>query len=116
MREYAGGYDEWLARKVSPERVSRNPQPVKEKKILPRVKTKLTMREQKELQEIPAIIEEKEKRKKEIYAILSDPAFYRESGSETTSLKAEIESIDRDLEKIFKRWEELEAYTGGTSG
>ncbi len=110
VNEYAGGYDEWLASR-SPDQKKNSNSPVdKGKKEVQKVKTKLSMKEKNELKEIPGIIEVMENRKREIFETLSDPTFYQKRGSDASMLKNEINSINGAIEKIFSRWEILDAY------
>ena len=82
VNEYAGGYDDWLSRRIKTGKSGGITSAVKEKKEVRKVKTKLSMKEKKELEDIPGIIEAKENRKKEIYATLGDPSFYQKNGEE----------------------------------
>ncbi len=108
VREYAGGYDDWLSQKAN-----ETVKGVKQKKNFAakktNEKTKLTFKEKKELESIPQEIEEKEKRKHEIFALMADPVFYQESGSKIAEIKEELEELEKDLVFLFARWEELES-------
>ena len=105
VEENAGGYDEW-------EQHSLNTIPSKkEKKILekkPKLKTKLSFKENLELDELPVVIEEKEAQKDKFFAKLGDPEFYRKQGNNTAALKKQVENIETELEKLYLRWDELE--------
>jgi len=108
VREYAGGYDDWLLQR----KVRESGQSVQFKK--PRDKKapetrKLTFKEKKELESIPQLITDKEKRVNDIHAILSDPAFYRENSARVPEIKAELEMLEHDLETLLHRWDELES-------
>ncbi|MFH0974869.1 MAG: ATP-binding cassette domain-containing protein [Spirochaetota bacterium] len=112
VREYAGGYDDWLAQKpdktVKEEKQKKNDRVKKTPE-----KTKLSFKEKKEYESIHLVIEEKEKRKHEIYALMADPSFYKQSGPKVTEIKAELEQLEKELDLLFIRWEELEAIGGG---
>ena len=90
---------------------------VKQKKIVrekkPAEKTKLSFKEKKELESLPAVIEEKEKRKHEIFEMMADPAFYQQSGAKAAEIKKELEQLEKELIVLFARWEELEAFGNG---
>jgi ATP-binding cassette subfamily F protein uup len=115
VNDYAGGYDDWLSRRVKIEKRIKTSSDNKGKREVQKVKTKLSMKEKKELEDITGIIEAKENRKKEIFATLADPSFYQKSGEDTLKLKNEIDQIDGELEKIFARWEELDAFETGNN-
>jgi ATP-binding cassette subfamily F protein uup len=108
VREYAGGYDDWLIQRRAP--VSRETkQQKKPRDNKPPENRKLTFKEKKELESIPRIIEDKEGRKQEIYALLADPSFYQESSRRVPGIKAELEQVEQELEDLLERWEELES-------
>ncbi len=108
VREYAGGYDDWLnQRKEAAVRETRQKGGPREKSKQ-EVK-KLTFKEKRELESLPGVIEEKENRKHEIFTLLGDPSFYQESGSRVADVKAELELLELELDRLFQRWEELDA-------
>jgi ABC transport system ATP-binding/permease protein len=110
VREYAGGYSDWMDRKKdeSTKQIKQKKNINIKEKSKPE-KTKLSFKEKKELESIPVVIEEKEKRKHEIYALMADPAFYQENGTKIAEIKSELGILEKDLEILFSRWEELEA-------
>lgn len=105
VEEGIGGYNEWKQR--SPNSIPS----AKEKKIReknPKLKTRLSFKENLELNELPIVIEEIEKQKDQFFAKLGDPEFYREHGNDIAILKNQLEDIDTELEKLYLRWDELE--------
>lgn len=106
VREYAGGYDDWLLQK--PEAVKE----IKEKKTRsekkPSDKTKMTFKEKRELESLPELIAEKEKKKEELVAVISDPEFFKKNAHKSVEVNREIETINSELESLFERWMELE--------
>jgi ABC transport system ATP-binding/permease protein len=111
VRAYAGGYDDWLAQTTG-ETVKETNQKKNTREKKTSNKTKLSFKEKKELALIPPVIEEKEKRRHEIFALMADPAFYQESGAKISEIKSELEQLEQDLDLLFVRWEELEAVEG----
>jgi ATP-binding cassette subfamily F protein uup len=109
VRECAGGYDDWLSRKTPDtppvEKTVREP---REKK--PAAKVKLTFREKKELEGIPDAIEIKENRIREIYAMMADPALYQTDGHTVADLKSEVQNLQRRVEELYLRWDELSEF------
>ncbi len=109
VREYAGGYDDWQVQKKAPRSGEPKRQnPVREKKSAE--KTKLTFSEKRELESLPGIIEAKENRMHEIYRMLAEPSFYQESAPRVAEINAELQEIERDIEILMSRWEELESF------
>ncbi|HEU0265415.1 MAG TPA: ATP-binding cassette domain-containing protein [Geobacterales bacterium] len=111
VREYVGGYDDWLrqtsflsttspAELKPPENKAR---PVKER---PR---KLTFKEERELETMPDQLLALESEQQELHAKLSDPAFYRQAGAEISQINTRLTAIDAELAHCYNRWEELEA-------
>lgn len=112
VNEYAGGYDDWIAKRrvAAP---AKQEKPAAAERAKPAQKRKLSFKEKKELEAIPGIIEAKELRREELYAQMSDPAFYAANGQAIPGMKAEADAIDAELETLLHRWEELEAVERG---
>ncbi len=116
VREYIGGYDDWLrqsgrrtetvAAPVKGEEKKESLRPQKEKT------RKLSFKEQKELDALPESIEELESEQQKIHATMADPAFYRESGNKVSEYKARLEELGKKLVEAYKRWAELEELRG----
>lgn len=114
VNEYVGGYDDWLrqwkqevpAEQVKAGEKQERPKPRREK---PR---KLSFKEQKELDVLPAAIEELEAEQQKLHADMADPDFYRSSGDKVAGVKERLEELEKELAKAYKRWEELEAAQG----
>jgi ATP-binding cassette subfamily F protein uup len=70
---------------------------------------KLSGKEQKELETLPAKIEVLEKEQAELTAKLSDPAFYKNEAARFASVKSRLDALEKEHAKAFARWEELEA-------
>ncbi len=106
VREYAGGYDDWLLQRPVAVKEVKEKKPLPEKK--PSDKIKLTFKEKRELESIPELIAEKEKKKEELVAIISDPDFFKKNAHKAVEVNREIEAISSELESLFERWMELE--------
>jgi ATP-binding cassette subfamily F protein uup len=75
---------------------------------------KLSGREQKELETLPAKIEALEKEQAELTARLADPAFYRNEAAKFAVVKSRLEALEQEQARAFARWEELEAVAAGS--
>ncbi len=116
VREYAGGYDDWLRQRPTPAdskesggaRTIAKPKTEKRwaRKDRPR---KLTFKEGKDLEALPARIEGLEQEQKRLYGLMVDPEFYRGAGESISRARARIDELGRELEKVYERWEELES-------
>lgn len=103
--EGAGGYDEWKARLEPETKPAKDKQPRQKK---PREKTKLTFKEEHELQQLPGIIEATEIKKDRVFTTLGDPELYKNESHRVPQLKEELEELEAELEKLYLRWDELE--------
>jgi ATP-binding cassette subfamily F protein uup len=116
LAEYIGGYTDWqnelkkqAARAPSPEPVSRSAEKSGAKASATSKPRKLSAREIKELESLPARIETLEKQQAELAAKLADPEFYKSQGAQFAEVKARLEALEREHATAFARWEELEA-------
>jgi ATP-binding cassette subfamily F protein uup len=110
VREYVGGYDDWLRQ------AEEEPDPVKPAQVRPKQQPerprKLTFREERELESLPERIATLEKEQEALHGTLADPEFYRTAGSEVAKLNGRLEELDRELLDAYGRWEELEGMKG----
>ena len=122
LGDYVGGYTDWqnekkkmAARKVSvagvvdPGRAAKAPgsaTPATPRK-------KLSGKEQKELETLPAKIEALEQEQAELTAKLADPSFYKKEAAKFAEVKKRLEIVEREHATAFARWEELEAAKNG---
>jgi ABC transport system ATP-binding/permease protein len=110
VKEYVGGYDDWLRQRqvdfkaVKEAGVKR---PVRQAHA-PRPKTKLGFREQKDLESIPQTIQELETELDELYRSMGDPELYKKDISEMLARKERLEIVKQLLADSYARWEELE--------
>ncbi|MBB5022884.1 ATP-binding cassette domain-containing protein [Desulfurispira natronophila] len=110
FREYVGGYDDWLRQRPAPQTpaptVSSTPPKTRPK---PQKRSaSLTIPEKRELEALPATIEELEEKQAQCYERMSDPAFYQQESQEIATVNTELEEVRQRLEAAYARWEELE--------
>jgi ATP-binding cassette subfamily F protein uup len=70
---------------------------------------KLTFKEQRELEGMEAAILAAEERKTGLEAALGDPATYQKDGAAVAGMRAELEQVSAEVERLYGRWQELEA-------
>ena len=119
VREYDGGYDDWLRQRkpVEEPQSSATEQKSPAKKLSSESaaappsndKKKLTFREKRELEELPERIESLESRQAELTATLADPDFYKQPQEQIADVSNEAASLEEELLTLMERWEELEA-------
>ena len=109
VREYVGGYDDWLrqATPISQAEPKRKVAP-KMKREKSRGSRKVSFKEQREVEALPEQIERLESEQQNLYARLADPALYKEGGAGVVQAKARLETINQELPRLYARWEELE--------
>jgi len=111
VREYAGGYDDWLRQRkavvqeVAKQAPSARPAPARPPAARPR---KLSFKEQRELETLPQTITELELEQQQLHQKLADPAFYRQAGDVIAQTKARLFSVEQEVSKAYDRWEVLE--------
>ncbi len=108
--DYIGGYADWVKEKQAA--LALNPAPAKAPagaaaKAGPT--RKLTNKERKELEELPAQIEAFEAEQAKLGSKLADPVFYQRERSAAAEVKARLDVLERQHAIAFARWEELEA-------
>ena len=103
VREYPGGYDDWLAQRKS---AASAPDPDKSGAVRGR---KLGNRERKELQEIPGRITGLEAELAALHAQMAAANFYRGAPAEIQTATARAAEIPRELDTFYARWIELES-------
>jgi len=109
VREYVGGYDDWLQQRQATVLEPTKEKPVnrgKPKKDRPR---KLTFKEKNELNGLPLRIEALETEVAELHEKIANPEFYRTAGPAVAAVNARLEEIERQLATTYRRWEELDA-------
>jgi ATP-binding cassette subfamily F protein uup len=76
---------------------------------------KLTYKERRELEGLPSRIEELENEQTELHARMGDAEFYRQPSDNITATMERLESIKRELELCYDRWQTLESLNYGAS-
>jgi len=111
IEEYIGGYQDWLRQKKKDDQEKI----VKEKISQPKIQSnqsgaarKLSFKEQKELAELPGLIEKMEEEERGIQELISNPEFYKKNQEEITKTMDRLKQIEVDLKKCYLRWGELE--------
>lgn len=116
VREYAGGYDDYIRQRPrvagktsdSPEsRPPKNLTPARPKK------RKLSYKEQRELDKLPEQIAELESKQSALHDQMADPEFFRQDPLVIASANADLEALTARLKNAYVRWEELEELADG---
>lgn len=111
LHESVGGYSDWLTSRQtkSPEmsgRLKQRPMNSPEEGVK---RAGLGYQQKRELEQLPARIEQLEKQQQGLYAQIAEPEFYQQSAKRMAEVKAELESIGQMLAKCYAHWESLES-------
>jgi ABC transport system ATP-binding/permease protein len=117
VSDHAGGYSDWLAHggelgepgqtpaaDADPAAATPAPQPGAS---APK-KRKLSYKDQRELEALPALIETLEQQQQELETAMSATGFYQQEHSVVQQVTAQLTQVQEDLEAAFNRWAELE--------
>jgi ABC transport system ATP-binding/permease protein len=115
VQEYVGGYEDWLRlwKKVEvgslkPEAGGRKP---RRERSTPERGQKLSYREQRELEGLPARIEVLEAEQRALHERTGGAEFYKESPAAIREALARVDTIEAELVDAYARWHELESRT-----
>ncbi|WP_417377775.1 ATP-binding cassette domain-containing protein [Gimesia sp.] len=112
VKEYAGGYDDYLLQSQKNEKAA-NETVESQVKAVPQVEKpkviKLSFKEERELKEIPQRIEQLEQEQVELQANMASPEFFKQSAEVIADATSRLSVIQQELEYLLERWEELES-------
>lgn len=127
VREYVGGYQDWLRQGGSPRllgvgegrsakaepraespAVAEAPAQAAEKPGGEAPKKKLSYKLQRELEALPGQIEALEAEMEAVQQEISDPAFYQRPAEQTRAVLERFEQQQQELDRLLERWAELE--------
>ncbi len=110
VKEYIGGYDDWLRQR--PAEVKPLKQATLKKATVqdrpPRPKAKYGFKQQKELATLPQTIHKLETEQAELYQMMGDPDLYKKDKSEILARQERLEIVKKLLNDSYALWEELE--------
>ena len=110
LNSYVGGYQDWLRQRPEPKREkavkAAKPAAVAEKPAPAR--KKLSYKDQRELEQLPARIEQLEADLDAVQTRMSDPDFYKGEPADISAAQARQSELEQQLEVAFSRWDELD--------
>ncbi len=126
VQEYVGGYEDWLRQRTAepndqtPTAVRQDPgrahldakvtAPVK--KAPPVARRRLSYKEQRQLEQLPAQIEKLEQEQKALNAGFSDPEFYRTESEAIRAKLSRFEEVQKELMDAYALWNDLDSRAG----
>ncbi|PID42217.1 MAG: ABC transporter ATP-binding protein [Proteobacteria bacterium] len=125
VREYIGGYTDWVRQgrgfpseqdvgKAGKTNAEGSAEPATEAaspaaRPRPKRASKLSYKLKTELASLPEKIEAIEKRKADLEAIVADPSFYQKEHDEVSDTLSRLAETESEMEGLLDRWVELEA-------
>ena len=111
IREYVGGYSDWLRQKKADRKpvkkaANSNPDPDKSNQTV-KLK-KLSYKDQRELDSLPQLIESLDAEQAQLQETMNAAGFYQQDPQTVASVLARFEAVGKELEGCYGRWEELE--------
>lgn len=123
VKEFDGGYDDWLRQSEGErkeqqrlEAEQKKKESASQKKEKPKSaaksgvsKRKLKFTERKELEKLPGQIETLEAQIEQAHAEMAAPEFFKLPGPNIAKVQQQAAQLQTDLDQLYARWEELEA-------
>ncbi|MEX4117247.1 ABC transporter ATP-binding protein [Haemophilus influenzae] len=122
LNKYVGGFFDakqqqanfWASKAVEEQAKAKKTEPLKEESAVKNDRTskpksvKLSYKEQRELEQLPQLLEELETKITALQAEIADPAFFQQTHYITDAKLKALADTEAELETAFLRWEELE--------
>ena len=121
VKEYVGGYTDWLRQRPAPAATVTPRAPQVSAAAAPpstadAPKKKRSFKEQRELESLPAVIETLETEMAALHSAMAEPDYYRQAGDVLARDQARLCDLESRLAEAFARWEALEAGGGVGAG
>lgn len=110
VREYVGGYDDWVH-----QRQQDLQEEIGKSKVVPKKvksgskKSALTYQEQLDLTALPKKIEKLELKQAELLNRVGQPEFYQQEVGKIAEMQEQLAQLTVELEDTYNRWQQLEA-------
>jgi ATP-binding cassette subfamily F protein uup len=107
VKEYVGGYDDWVRQRPAPkpEKIEKKARGMKANGRRKKLSNHLV----RELAALPEKIDLMETRQRELFDKMARPEFFKQQETVIIEKQKELETLKADLEKAMERWEELES-------
>lgn len=115
LREYVGGYDDWLEQRPQQPQTS-NPSNKKTQNHKAQLTSSkqskpkgLSYQQRQQLKQLPHDIEQIENDIEQLHETMSDPSFYQQSSDTITDYQTQLKDKQAQLQRLYDLWEQLEA-------
>ncbi|MFP5304876.1 MAG: ATP-binding cassette domain-containing protein, partial [Gammaproteobacteria bacterium] len=105
--DYVGGYADWQRQRATP--APSTPPARSAPAPVPAAPQRLSTKERRELDSLPARIEQLEAEQTKLAAEMGAPGFYDQPRERIAAVEQRLSAIEQDLASAYARWEALEA-------
>jgi ATP-binding cassette subfamily F protein uup len=114
VREYVGGYDDWVRQRSSSEVQEAPPRPASSPARNPgsEKKQKMSFKEKRELDQLPGTIERLETEIAALLEVMAQPDYYQQNSDKLAADKKNLADSQAELATAMDRWCELEELAG----
>jgi ABC transport system ATP-binding/permease protein len=131
VREYVGGYDDWVRQSAAEQAAGENGpgsqergrnrstpsaadagQPANASRKLSYKEQRAREAQKRELEELPGRIEALEAEVQRLTAAMAEQAFYQQTEAEITRATVHLKTLEEELHDAYAKWEALEALFG----
>ncbi len=117
VKEYFGGYDDWLRQRERPDAATSRGA-VRGKRARdddrsgaaaePAERRRPTYKEQQEIAALPALIEGLETELASLHGSMASPDYYKQDGTQIAAEQSRLASLASQLAQAYQRWEQLD--------
>ena len=117
VKEYFGGYDDWLRQRERPDAAtSRGAERGKRARdddrsgaaAEPAERRRPTYKEQQEIAALPDLIEGLETELASLHGSMASPDYYKQDGTQIAAEQSRLASLESQLAQAYQRWEQLD--------
>ncbi len=115
VEEFVGGYEDWIRQRRATPAIAREPSGSDTPRTRDRsaarapAANKLSHKERRELDELPARIDALEKEQQALGRATSDPEFYKRSPGDIAGVLKRLEQLSAELLELYARWDALDS-------
>ncbi len=116
VNEYVGGYNDWLRQRKTASPAAKTSKPPAARPVAeapPKRTKRLSYKDQRELEALPAQIEALEDEQASLQEQINEPGFYQRDKAVIETDLARLEQLQAALAAAYERWEALEALKEG---
>jgi ATP-binding cassette subfamily F protein uup len=111
VKEYPGGYDDWLSQRPAKRGMAGSQKPASKGSAASGASqgaSKFSSAQQRELTNLLKKIETIERAQEEFYQVMAEPGFYQKDPKEISRVKLQAEAYSAELAQMYDCWEALE--------